>query len=99
MSNAAELAVVEDTEMDQKKLITSKVVYTLGIYPRLSPSMLQVGLGTSLPPALWRPVIDELVDQGILIREHVSAETPSGRLQTHVTLSLNPKHSQMNQTS
>jgi hypothetical protein len=77
------------------ELIRDKIIYALSIYPKVSHSMLQVGIGTSMPPAIWRPVLEDLKRRGIVIERTVSAKSPAGRDQTHEILSLAPSQNDL----
>lgn len=70
--------------------IALRIIHILKIYPKVSPSMLQVAMGTSLSPASWKPVLERLITEGAVQREAVGATTPSGRYQTYRVISLNP---------
>lgn len=70
--------------------IQDKIKHTLTIYPRVSPSMLQVGIGTALPPSIWKPILKHMIDSGMVVSESVRAETPSKRQQVYTVLSLKP---------
>jgi len=48
------------------QVIEAKIVALLQVYPTLSPSMIQAGLGPSLPATLWRPVLQRLLQEGVL---------------------------------
>jgi len=76
--------VIDPTKDD----IQQRIVYFLGIYPRMSPSMLQVALGTSLPPVLWKPILDAMIRNGEVRKAQISATTPKGRFQTYKVLTL-----------
>lgn len=76
----------EVTESEQ--IIREKLTHVLSIYPRLSPSMLQVGIGTSLPPSLWKPVLQQMIKEGLIRQEQYSAKTPTDRVQVYTVLSL-----------
>jgi hypothetical protein len=69
-------------------LIKAKIMYTLSVYPKISPSMLQVGIGPSTQPAIWRPILDDLIKDGLISREAVEKNTPTGRFNRHEVLSL-----------
>ena len=56
--------------------IQKRILHTLQIYPKLSHSMLQVGIGTGLSPALWHPVLDKMVQDGRIVRHQVKATNP-----------------------
>lgn len=74
-----------------KEDIEKRIHLILSVYPKVSPSMLQVALGTSLPPAVWRPVLEKMITQGTVVRGSVAATTPHGRYQTYRTLELKGK--------
>jgi len=70
-------------------MIRQRILHTLGIYPRLSPSMLQIGIGTGFPPALWHPVLERMVETGEVERSQTQATNPvSKRDQTYTILAL-----------
>ncbi len=75
-------------EGDGMEPIKDKILHVLSIYPKLSPSMLQTGIGTSLPPALWRPVLEHLIEEEQIRQDEVAATAPSGHLRMYITLSL-----------
>lgn len=68
--------------------IEAKILHLLGIYPIISPTMLQSGLGPSTKPAQWRPVLVSLIAAGRVIEEQESMQTPSERYNTYSKLSL-----------
>ena len=84
----------EIVAVDGHDSIKEKILHVLSIYHRVSPSMLQTGIGTSLPPALWRPVLAQLIKEKKVVQEEVAATAPSGHLRMYVTLSLKPSPSQ-----
>lgn len=73
---------------DSEKTIRERIIHVLSIYPKVSTSMLQVGVGTSLMPALWKPVLAQMIVDGIVIEERECHTTPTGRMQTYTVLSL-----------
>lgn len=50
------------------EIIEAKILALLGVYPILSASMIQAGLGPSLSASLWRPVLTALLSNGTLIQ-------------------------------
>src|SRR5260370_32502321 len=58
------------------EMIRQRILHVLSIYPKLSPSMLQVGIGTGMPPTLWRPILEQLVKDGAVDRYQLSATHP-----------------------
>lgn len=67
-------------------LIKDKILHALRIWPMISPSMLQVGIGTAIMPKLWHPILEQLISEGKVERYEVRAHTPAGRDQTYVIL-------------
>lgn len=65
-----------------------RITHVLKHFPRLSHSMLQVGLGPNLPPRVWRPVLDEMITEGEVKVETLSVTAPSGRQQSLTIISL-----------
>lgn len=68
--------------------IETKICFVLGIYPRISPTMLQMGLGASFPPEIWKPVLNNMVQQGTITLEEIQLTSPVNRQQTYKILSL-----------
>lgn len=68
--------------------IATKILHLLSIYPIISPTMLQGGLGPQMRPALWRPVLTALIKDGKVIESNKSMTTPNDRYNTYSRLSL-----------
>ena len=80
---------VEDLlEREMKIDIEMKILHILSIYPVISPTMLQAGLGPSTKPLFWRPILTTLIEDGKVREEHESKMTPSDRSNTYTKLSL-----------
>lgn len=77
-----------NTEVDYHEEMRNKIIGCLSIYPRISPSMLQIGIGSSIPPKIWRPVLGQLIEEGIVESDTLVALSASGRNQTYTILSL-----------
>lgn len=73
------------------KLIHDKILHILTIYPILSATMLQVGIGTSISPTMWRPILEQLIRDGKVLRTVHQDETPGGRNQTYSRIQLATK--------
>ena len=85
---------MEDNEkLPSDKEIQERIVHVLGIYPVLSHSMLQIGLGSNLPSKAWRPVLRTMIEKKVVIREELVLKTPSGQHRPYTRLSLNSTHS------
>lgn len=68
--------------------VRAKIKHVLSIFPKLSPSMLQVGIGTGVPPRFWKPIFRQMVAEGVVKVDQVSFLTPNGRDQTYKVVSL-----------
>ena len=65
-----------------------RILSTMRIYPRISPSMLQSGLGPHNPPSIWRPVLEDLIAEGLVQRLQESVQNERGRFRTVTILQL-----------
>lgn len=74
--------------MSTDELLRTKIISLLKIYPKISPSMLQVGIGPSISSSMWRPILQQLKDDGIVIEDHFIDFNSSGRSQTFKIISL-----------
>lgn len=70
------------------KTIRDKILHTLSIYPKISQSMLMIGIGTGIPSDMWHPVLDRLIEEGLVNKTQVQAKTPAGRDQVYTCLTL-----------
>lgn len=68
--------------------ITQKILHTLSIYPKISPSMLQISL--NLAASKWKPILEHLIQIHKIKRSVIVAPTPTGRHQSHTVLELAP---------
>ncbi len=81
--------VIDEKQKEQTpEEIAAKILHLLGIYPIISPTMLQGGLGPYTKPALWRPVLVQLIAEGKVIETQESLQTPSDRYNTYLKLHL-----------
>lgn len=69
--------------------VRQRIIHVLRIYPKISMSMLQVGIGTAITPKFWRPVLADMEKEGTVSVNTVSSVTPSGRDQSYRIVSLN----------
>jgi hypothetical protein len=65
-----------------------RILHVLRIYPRISPSMLQVGIGPAIPASVWKPVMEQLIMENLIRRETIPLKGPSGRDNSYTILSL-----------
>ena len=68
--------------------VESRILHILSVYPRISPSMLQISL--SMPAGRWKPVFKRLLEEGKIKQTTVMAETQSGQMRPHPVVSLAP---------
>lgn len=74
-------------------VLKEKILHTLTIYPKISPSMLQVGLGPHNRPEHWRPALHALIDEGLIKQEELIAGNPHGQKRSYTVISLVKKGS------
>lgn len=87
MSNDAE----GNYEYTQSEVdVRDKILHTLKIFPRLSVSQLQMGIGPSLPSTFWKPLLEQLIKDGQVYRHSIQAETPKHRIQVYTVYTLYP---------
>jgi hypothetical protein len=77
-----------EIEVDVNEPLRDKIKHVLTIYPCISHTMLQAGIGPQITPKVWRPVVEEMIAQGELIQDQISATSPSGRYITYVRIKL-----------
>lgn len=71
-------------------VLRSRIIQALMIYPRLSPSMLQVGIGTAVPSSMWRPTLERLILENVVLRTQLPVVTMTGRHKNCEILELSP---------
>ena len=87
MSTRANSKKPTEAEVEAQE-IEAKILHILRIYPIISPTMLQGGLGPYVKPAIWRPVLNELIKAGKVVETQESLQTPAERYNTYSRLSL-----------
>lgn len=86
------MSTVEDDFVPAtEEYIRGRIIHVLTIYPGISSSMLQVGIGTALGPKLWHPVMDRLKASGRVVETEIMAQAPNGRDLTYKHLTLVPE--------
>lgn len=68
--------------------IRDRINFVLTLYPRISPTMLQIGLGTGFRPEYWRPVLAKMIDERKVIQSEVMQPGPTGRFNMYTFLEL-----------
>lgn len=95
MQNTTSAAQIEeastpsDAATKYKESLRSKILFGLSVYPFVNPSMLHVFMGTSTPTSIWKDeVLEELIQEGLVVKEDVQLTSPSERSQTYTVLHL-----------
>lgn len=88
MSEEQELTPNEMELDPTQQDIARRIKHILMVYPKLNPSMLQVGMGTSLPPSLWKPTLQKMIDGGYIANNSRTLTGPTGRMQVYTILEL-----------
>lgn len=68
--------------------LRKKILFGLAIYPALSPSMLHVFLGTATAVSVWKPLLSDLLAEGLVVEEEHQLKSPHDRSQTYTILRL-----------
>ncbi len=63
----------------EQPTIEERIIHCLGIYPIISPSMLQMGIGSRFKPEDWKPVLRDMIDRGIVIEDEYKTQSVAGR--------------------
>ena len=77
-------------KVDPDTIIAEKILYILDHVPRVSPSMLQISLGSGIPTAIWHPVLERLIEDETIYRCQKPVRSPAGRIETKTIISLEP---------
>lgn len=68
--------------------IQAKILYVLGLYPRLNRSMLQTGIGPAISPVIWGPVLEDMLQRKLVQEFIVNVKGPTQRANSPKILSL-----------
>lgn len=88
-----------DTEDNFDTDMEARIRLLLELYPVISPTMLQAGLGPQIPPAKWRPALEKLLESGEVRQESVYRQSVAGRHRNYVRLGLTPNMDALSATS
>lgn len=82
---------IESIANSMDDYVEKKILFALTIYPMISPSMLQVAIGTSIPPFVWRrKVLTRLLEEKKVIHADIKVVSPDGVERTYQRLTLPP---------
>jgi hypothetical protein len=72
-------------------IIEDKIVHILDMFPKISPSMLQISLGSGISSSIWKPVLERLIEEEKVYRYQEESVSPGGRHQSLTVISSQPK--------
>lgn len=74
------------------EVLERKIFKALAMFPILLPSQLQIALGTNCQPRVWRPMLRDMIERGIVVKTEVQVNEkfPDGteRISFHGVLCL-----------
>lgn len=79
---------LDDSMAQVIELTRIRILHGLEIFPFISGSMLNQAVGTSIPGELWKPILAQLIDEGVVVETAHSAKSPTGRAQTYTIYHL-----------
>ena len=79
---------VQSANSDIFVLTRQRMLHALSIFPFLSASMLHQAIGTATSTTLWKPILDELLAEGLVTEVNITTKTPSGRHQSYTIFHL-----------
>ena len=68
--------------------IRNRIIHTLTLFPKLSPTMLQMGLGPQTETKIWKPILEDMILKDEVVREFITLLSPGGRWKSYTFLSL-----------
>lgn len=78
----------EELDGDEQENIAARIKHILGIYPIVSPTMLQAALGPQVPASQWRPVLDDMLNNGVVKQDSINKLSPAKRYNDYQRLML-----------
>lgn len=81
----------QDSLANVVEITRSKILYALEIFPFINASMIHMGIGTSTSTSLWKPILNDLINEGLVQETVVNAKSPLDRNQLHTVYHL-PKN-------
>lgn len=68
--------------------VRKRITFVLEMYPKLSYTMLQVGLGTAYKPLYWRPELQAMIADGTVRQWEEMRVGPTGRYNVYTFIAL-----------
>lgn len=69
--------------------IQEQLTHLLRVYPVLSPTLIQALLGTKVRPHVWKPVMEQMIEGGTLVRQIAVSKNAWGQLHNYTCIKLN----------
>lgn len=93
--NVHSTSTTAESGHSQEKLLgeqmEEKILHILSIYPKISPSMMQISIGSNMPAHIWKAAWRKLLGEGKVRQDFIVATTPTGRSQSHTIYSIAPQ--------
>jgi hypothetical protein len=81
-------AAVEAGFVNAVEQVRERILHALEIFPFISSSMLHQAIGTATLGSLWKPVLNELIEEGLVVETTFSGKSSGGRTQSYSILHL-----------
>lgn len=65
-----------------------RILHALEVFPFISGSMLHQAIGTATATQLWKPILDQLIEEGLVKETNLQAKSPTGRAQSYTIYHL-----------
>lgn len=84
--------MIEDEMANIIEHTKARILHSLQVFPFLAASQLHQSIGSATSTKLWRPLLEELIEDGKIVVTHIQEVTPSGRTQSYTIyhLAANP---------
>ncbi len=69
--------------------IHKQLAHLLQVYPVLSPTMIQSCFGARVRPVIWKPIMELMLQEGVLVRNEVVSKDSWGQLRSYTCIRLN----------
>lgn len=71
-----------------QEIVKEKILHILKVYPGISETMLQMGIGPAVKPDVWRPLLEVMIHDGEVQRRTLHLKAPSNRHNRYTKLEL-----------
>lgn len=68
--------------------LQEQLMHLFQVYPVLSPTMIQALLGSKVRAIVWKPIMEEMISVGQLVRFEVVAKNTYGQLRSYTCIKL-----------